>query len=85
VATVSTPAGYRLAGSPLVGELLVPGSCGAWPEPGRACSGYLLEHDGFRVLLDLGYGTAGPLLAACPDGAVDAVIVTHAHPTTAAT
>lgn len=56
------------------------GGCGAWPEPGRACSGFLLEHDGFRVVLDLGYGTASRLLGRCPGGEVDAVVVTHEHP-----
>ena len=44
-------------------RLTVLGGCGAWPEPGRACSGFLLEHDGFRVVLDLGYGTLPRLLA----------------------
>ncbi|GAB2999534.1 MBL fold metallo-hydrolase [Amycolatopsis acidiphila] len=56
-------------------RLTVLGSCGAWPEHGRACSGFLLEHDGFRLVLDLGYGTAARL-----EPAVDAVLVTHAHP-----
>lgn len=58
-----------------VTRLTVLGSCGAWPEPGRACSGYLLEHNGFRLVLDLGFGTASRL-----DSAVDAVLVTHEHP-----
>lgn len=35
-------------------ELTVLGSCGAWPEPGRACAGFLLVHEGFKVVLDLG-------------------------------
>lgn len=61
-------------------ELTVLGSCGAWPEPGRACAGFLLVHEGFRVVLDLGYGTAPRLLEQCPDGQVDAVVVTHEHP-----
>ena len=61
-------------------RLRVLGSCGAWPEPGGACSGYLLEYDGFRVVLDLGYGTASRLLEHCPAGAVDAVVITHEHP-----
>jgi ribonuclease BN (tRNA processing enzyme) len=39
-------------------RLTVLGSCGAWPEPGRACSGYVLEHAGFRIVIDLGYGSA---------------------------
>jgi ribonuclease BN (tRNA processing enzyme) len=65
------------------GRLVVLGSCGAWPEPGRACSGFVLEHAGARVVLDLGYGTLPRLLAllgsSAADG-IDAVIVTHAHP-----
>jgi ribonuclease BN (tRNA processing enzyme) len=61
-------------------ELTVLGSCGAWPEPGRACSGFLVSHNGFRVVLDLGYGTVAPLLKLCQDGGVDAVIITHEHP-----
>ncbi|SFQ23518.1 Ribonuclease BN, tRNA processing enzyme [Amycolatopsis arida] len=61
-------------------RLHVLGSCGAWPEPGRACSGFLLDHAGVRIVLDLGYGTVSRLLQLCPDGMVDAVVVTHAHP-----
>jgi ribonuclease BN (tRNA processing enzyme) len=63
-----------------VTRLTVLGGCGAWPEPNRSCSGFLLEQDGFRVVLDLGYGTLPRLLAHCPDGAVDAVVITHEHP-----
>jgi ribonuclease BN (tRNA processing enzyme) len=61
-------------------SLTVLGSCGAWPEPGRACAGFLLEYDGYKVVLDLGYAALPQLLAHCPDGAVDAVVVTHQHP-----
>ncbi|TDO58252.1 ribonuclease BN (tRNA processing enzyme) [Kribbella sp. VKM Ac-2571] len=61
-------------------RLTVLGSCGAWPEPGRACAGYLLEYDGFRGLLDLGYAALPRLLRYCPDGQVDAIFVTHCHP-----
>lgn len=61
-------------------HVTVLGSCGAYPEPGRACSGFLVEWDGFRLVLDLGYATLPRLLAHCPDGAVDAVVVTHEHP-----
>ncbi|NEA32631.1 MBL fold metallo-hydrolase [Streptomyces sp. SID13031] len=60
--------------------MTVLGSCGAWPEPGRACAGFLLEYDGFKVVLDLGYAALPQLLKHCPEGAVDAVIVTHQHP-----
>jgi ribonuclease BN (tRNA processing enzyme) len=59
------------------------GSCGAWPEPGRACSGFVLEHNGFQVVLDLGYGTLPRLLdlveSVAGDG-IDAVVITHRHP-----
>ena len=33
-------------------QLTVLGGCGAWPEPGRACAGFLLEHDGVRIAID---------------------------------
>ena len=63
-------------------RITVLGTCGAWPEPGRACSGYLLEHDGFRVVLDLGYATAPRLLEALGSLSaenLDAGIFTHRH------
>lgn len=63
-------------------QLTVLGSCGAWPEAGRACLGHVLEHAGFRIVLDLGYGTLPRLLShlgsSVADG-IDAVIVTHRH------
>ncbi|WP_426243866.1 MBL fold metallo-hydrolase [Nocardioides sp. LHG3406-4] len=63
-------------------RLVVLGSSGAWPGAGHACSGYVLEHQGFRVVLDLGYGTAVRLLdhlgSHAGDG-VDAVVISHAH------
>lgn len=64
-------------------RLVVLGSCGAWPEPGRACSGFVLEHAGFRIVLDLGYGVLSHLLALLDSrvaAGVDAVIITHQHP-----
>jgi len=67
----------------MVSRLTVLGSCGAWPEPGRACSGFLLEHAGFRVALDLGYGTLSRLLAllgSTTAAGLDAVVITHDHP-----
>jgi ribonuclease BN (tRNA processing enzyme) len=60
-------------------KVTVLGSCAAWPEPGRACSGYLVEHEGFRIVLDLGFATLPRLLQHCPNGTVDAVVVTHRH------
>lgn len=60
-------------------KITVLGSCAAWPEPGRACAGFLVEHAGFRLVLDLGFGTLPRLLSLCPNGAVDAVVITHQH------
>jgi len=62
-----------------VAQLTVLGTSAAWPERGRAASGYLLESGGHRLVLDLGYATLPRLLALCPADAVDAVVVTHAH------
>jgi ribonuclease BN (tRNA processing enzyme) len=56
------------------------GSGGAWPTAGGACSGYLLEHDGFRLLLDIGYAVVPRLLERLSVHEVDAVFVTHGHP-----
>jgi len=66
----------------VTGHLIVLGSCGAWPEPGRACSGFVVESDGFRVVVDLGYGTLSRLLAyvgTTNAAGIDAVLVTHRH------
>jgi ribonuclease BN (tRNA processing enzyme) len=61
-------------------QVTVLGSCGAFPEPGRACSGFAVDWDGFRLVLDLGYGTLPRLLTHWPDGRADAIAITHEHP-----
>ncbi|MEV4537954.1 MBL fold metallo-hydrolase [Asanoa sp. NPDC049518] len=61
-------------------RLTVLGARGAFPEANDACSGFLVEHDGFRLLLDAGYATFPRLLAVCTAADVDAVFVTHGHP-----
>jgi ribonuclease BN (tRNA processing enzyme) len=61
-------------------RLTVLGACGAWPEPGQACSGFLVEQDGFRLVLDLGYATVPRLLGELDVGQVDAVVISHGHP-----
>jgi ribonuclease BN (tRNA processing enzyme) len=66
-------------------RLTVLGSCGAWPDAGQACSGYLVEHDGFRMLVDLGYAVVPRLLERVTVGQVDAVLISHRHPITAPT
>jgi ribonuclease BN (tRNA processing enzyme) len=61
-------------------RLTVVGSSPAWPNPGGAQSGYLVEDRGGRLLLDCGPGVVGRLRAL--DGAwprIDAVVITHWH------
>jgi ribonuclease BN (tRNA processing enzyme) len=61
-------------------RLTVLGGCGAWPAAGQACSGYLVEHDGFRLLIDPGYAILPRLLQSIDADDVDAVLVSHGHP-----
>jgi ribonuclease BN (tRNA processing enzyme) len=62
-------------------RLTVLGGCGAWPGAGQACSGYLVEHGRFRLLIDPGYATLPRLLLTVADATeVDAVLVSHGHP-----
>lgn len=56
------------------------GSCGAFPAAGAACSGFLVELDGFRVLLDAGYAVFPKLLVYAAAAEIDAVLITHGHP-----
>lgn len=61
-------------------RLTVLGGAGSFPAPGQGCSGYLLEVDGYRVVVDPGYGTLPRLLELVPPDAIDAVLVSHGHP-----
>jgi ribonuclease BN (tRNA processing enzyme) len=61
-------------------RLTVLGGCGGFPAAGLACSGYLVEHDGFRLLIDPGYAIVPRLLAVADPADVDAVLVSHGHP-----
>ncbi|MCE6997053.1 MBL fold metallo-hydrolase [Saccharothrix sp. S26] len=61
-------------------RLTVLGGVGAWPTADQACSGYLVEHDGFTLLVDPGYATFPPLRTLVPPASVDAVLVSHGHP-----
>lgn len=61
-------------------RLTVLGGCGAWPAAGQACSGFLVEHEGFRLLLDAGYATVPRLLQHIAPGLLDAAFISHGHP-----
>jgi ribonuclease BN (tRNA processing enzyme) len=60
-------------------RLTVIGCSGSGPGPTSAASCYLVEHDGFRLLLDLGNGAFGSLLALTDPEGIDAVFLTHLH------
>jgi ribonuclease BN (tRNA processing enzyme) len=59
--------------------LTVLGRSPAWQDAGGACSGYLVEGEGTRLLLECGPGVFGKLRAACDYAAVDAVVISHLH------
>lgn len=50
------------------------------PNPGRACTGYLLEHAGARLLVDCGSGVLAQLLCSTSLRELDAIYISHAHP-----
>jgi ribonuclease BN (tRNA processing enzyme) len=60
-------------------RLTVIGGSGGIPGDGRPCSGYVVEADGFALLIDPGYGVATALTTAGAPS-FDAVLVSHAHP-----
>jgi ribonuclease BN (tRNA processing enzyme) len=60
-------------------RLTVVGCSGSHPGPDSACSAYLVEHDGFRLLLDLGNGALGPLQRYLDPRDLDAVYISHLH------
>ena len=60
-------------------KLTVVGCSGSGPGPDSAASCYLLEHEGFRLLLDLGNGAFGTLQALADPDTIDAVFLSHLH------
>ena len=59
-------------------QLTVIGSSPAWPNPGSAHAGYLLEGSG-SLLLDCGPGVLARLREARGSGGIDAIAITHFH------
>jgi len=60
-------------------DLTVLGCAGTFPSPDSPCSSYLVEHDGFRLVLDLGAGAVGALQRHVGLLDVDAVYLSHLH------
>jgi ribonuclease BN (tRNA processing enzyme) len=61
-------------------RLTVVGCSGSFGGPTSAASCYLLEADGFRVLLDLGAGALGELAKYTDIYGIDAMLLSHLHP-----
>jgi ribonuclease BN (tRNA processing enzyme) len=60
-------------------KLTVLGCAGTFPGPDSACSSYVVEHEGFRLLIDAGNGALGPLQEYVGLLNIDAVLVSHLH------
>jgi ribonuclease BN (tRNA processing enzyme) len=61
-------------------KLTVVGCSGSFPGPESPASCYLVEAEGFRVVLDLGSGALGALQRHLDLRDLDAVLVSHLHP-----
>jgi ribonuclease BN (tRNA processing enzyme) len=60
-------------------KLTVVGCSGSGPGPKSPASSYLVEQDGFRLLLDLGNGAFGGLQGVVDPDTIDAVFLSHLH------
>ena len=60
-------------------RLTVVGCSGSVPSPRSPASCYLLEAEGFRLVVDLGSGALGPLQGYVAAHQVDAVALSHLH------
>ncbi len=66
-------------------KLTIIGSAGSFPAPGSSASCYLVEAEeadgrAWRVLLDLGNGSLGPMQKAVGLHDLDAILLSHLHP-----
>ena len=60
-------------------RITVLGKSPAWQDAGGACSGYLVEEDGYALLLDCGNGVFSKLRRYRDYVDVDAVLISHLH------
>jgi ribonuclease BN (tRNA processing enzyme) len=60
-------------------KLTVLGCAGSFPGPESPCSSYLVEADGFRLLLDFGTGSLSSLQRYATITSVDAIVLSHLH------
>jgi ribonuclease BN (tRNA processing enzyme) len=60
-------------------RLTVLGCAGSFPGPDSACSCYLVDADGFRLLIDFGTGSLSAVQRFADLYAIDAIILSHLH------
>ncbi|MBW7458485.1 MBL fold metallo-hydrolase [Paenibacillus sepulcri] len=60
-------------------KITVLGPWGAYPKAGEATAGYLLEHEGYSLLIDCGSGVLAQVQRYIPLNRLDAVIISHKH------
>ena len=60
-------------------RLTVLGGSSASPNPGMGCSGYLVEAESIRVVLDLGPGTLPELRRHADFRRLDGIVISHMH------
>jgi ribonuclease BN (tRNA processing enzyme) len=60
-------------------KLTILGCAGTFPGPESGCSSYLVEHEGYRLLLDAGNGAVGALQRHIDLFGLDAVLLSHLH------
>jgi ribonuclease BN (tRNA processing enzyme) len=60
-------------------RLTIVGCAGSFPGPDSPASCYLVEHDGHRIVLDMGNGAFGHLQRHTDVYAIDGVVLSHLH------
>jgi ribonuclease BN (tRNA processing enzyme) len=60
-------------------RLTVLGCAGSFPGPDSACSAYLIEADGFGLMLDFGPGSMSALQRYASLRSIDAILLSHLH------
>lgn len=61
-------------------KLTIVGFWGGYPKMNAASTGYLLEHEGFQLMLDFGSGVLAKLQNYIQPEELDAVVLSHYHP-----
>src|SRR4051794_26564811 len=60
-------------------KITVLGCSGSIPGPDSPASGYLIEAEGYRLVLDMGHGAFGALQRYAQPSEVDAIVISHLH------